>query len=208
MHKQQANIDFSHVTQKDFSPLAHLIYSQLLANPLIFPNPTVSLAALLVLIQKWDDLIITAEYEGRTGDLLNARTAVEADLKLLGKFVNGLAKGDLSILQKSSFPISKDHGPVGDLDAPTSVAVSTGESSGTFDINIALVDNAWGYLLAYTLISNAEATPNNWTIRWMPKHTDTLTGFVTGSQYKFAACGVASSKVLHWTNSAKNLFAQ
>ena len=208
MQKQHANINFHDVIQGDFSPLAKLIVTDMTANAATYANPPVALTAVTLQINAWDAIIAKADYPGKAGDLKNARTALEASLKLNGIFVNGIAKGDLAMLGKSGYPISKLHTPVGDLLPPDSVTVTNGTAPATFDINIAVVANAWGYFFAFAPVSNTGTDPNLWTIKWSAKHTNTFGGFITGTQYKFAACAVGSSNNVFWTNAPANLFAQ
>lgn len=208
MQKQHANINFHDVIQGDLSPLAKLIVTDMTANAVTYPNPPVALTVVTTQINAWDAIIAKADYPGKTGDLKNARTALETSLKLNGIFVNGIAKGDLALLAKSGYPVSKLHSPVGDLLPPASVTVSNGTAPTTFDVNIAVVANASGYLFAFAPVSNAGTDPNLWTIKWSATHTNTFSGFATGTQYKFAACAVGSSNNVFWTNAPSNLFAQ
>ena len=208
MQKQHANIDFHGVTQSELSPLAATIVTDMTANTAVYPTPTVPLATVNLQLTSWNTILGKPDYPGKTGDLKNARIALETSLKQNGIYVNSIAKGDLAMLAKSGYPISKLHSPVGDLLPPDSVTVTNGTSPSTFDVAIAVVDNAKGYLFANAPISNAVSDPNLWTIKWSAKHTNTFSGFATGTQYKFAACAVGSSNNVFWTNAPSNLFAQ
>jgi len=208
MHKQKAITNFDHVTQADFSPLAKLIVTEMTANATVYSHPPVPLATIKTQINTWDSISGQADHPGKTGALHNARTVLETSLSENGIFVNGIAKGDLAKLEKSGYPISKLHSPVGDLMPPDSVKVSNGTAPRTFDISIAVVDNAKGYLFAYAPMSDAGTDPNLWTIKWTAKHTNTFCDFVSGTQYKFAACAVGASNNVFWKNVPNNLFAQ
>jgi hypothetical protein len=208
MHKQQAKIDFSDFTQSEFSPAAHEIQSTMVTNAALYPAPPITMAALLALIGAYDLIIEKPEYVGRTGDLSNARIAVEGALKTNGGYVNGIALGDVAKLEKSGYPISKAHSPIGNLLPPAFVNVKNGTAPLTFDFNIATVDNAKGYLIAFTLMTNPVTDPNLWTIVWSSKHTNTFAGFLTNTQYKFAACAVGAGNAVFWKNCAEDLFAR
>jgi len=208
MHKQHANIDFTAIAQADFSAAARLTVTELGINATVFPNPPVALPMLTSQIDIWDGIIKKPEYSGKAADLKNARTTIEDSIRKNGIFVNGIAKGDTALLAKSGYPISKAHAPVGDLLPPDSLTVTNGTAPASFDIEIATVENARGYLFAFTPVSNTGSDPNLWTIKWSPKHINTFTGFASGTQYKFAACAVGSSNTVYWKNAPANLFAQ
>lgn len=208
MQKQHANTDFSHVSQANFSKDTRLTVTELGLNPLVYPNPPVPLSTLAGQIDNWDGILNRPDYPGKADDLKNIRTIIEGFIKENGIYVNSIAKGDLAKLAKSGYPLSKAHTPVGDLLPPDSVDITNGTAPGSFDIDIAIVDNAWGYLFAFTPASNTEKDPNLWTIKWSAKHTNTFGGFISGTQYKFAACAVGSSNNVFWKNAPNNLFAQ
>ena len=208
MHKQSALIDFSHYSQPELGPAATIIYTDMTANPVTYPNPKVAMSIFNNQIANWNTIYNKPDYDGKAGDLNKARTVLETSLRDNGIYVNSIAKGDLALLQKSGYPLSKLRTPVGDLLPPDSVDITNGIAPGTFDIDIAIVDNAWGYLLAFTAVSNTEKDPNLWTIKWSAKHTNTFGGFISGTQYKFAACAVGSSNNVFWKNAPNNLFAQ
>lgn len=208
MRKQHANIDFSDVKQDEFSTFAHKISSALNQSSTIYPSLPITLVILNPLIVKWDNIMGLTDYPGKTGDLKSARLAVETALKQNAVYVNNIAKGDTAMLEKSGYPISKLNSPIGELLPPDSVIVRNGTAPTTFDINIAVVDKVKGYLFAYTQVSNTSNDPNLWTIRWSAKHTNTFGGFISGTQYKFAACAVGSANTVFWTNAPANLFAQ
>lgn len=208
MQKQHANTDFSSVPLAELSSTAHQIVSLMTTNVAIYPAPTTPLGAVTTSITKYDSIIALPEYIGKTGDLKNARAALETALNSNGKYVNSVAKGDLAMLEKSGYPLSKPHSPVGNLPKPVSVLVKGGDAPGSFDLNIGVVEKAKGYLFAFAPVTNATTDPNNWTIRWSAKHTNTFDGFTSGAQYKFAACAVGSTNNVFWTNAPTNLFAQ
>ncbi len=208
MHKQHANTDFSAVKQGGFSEAARLTFTKLTLNALVFPNLPVTLTALGDQLDLWDLTYGKPYYDAQAGELGNIRTDIETSLKENGVYVNSIAKGDIAALQKSGYPISKLHTPVGDLLPPASVVITNGTAPASFDIDIAKVEHAVGYLVGFTPVTNTVNDPNLWTIRWSKTHTNTFTGFVTGTQYKFAACGVAASNTIYWTNSPANIYAQ
>jgi hypothetical protein len=208
MHKQQALTDFSRVSQANFSTDTRLTVTELTQNSNVYPNPPITMAILSGQIDVWDGIIKKPDYPGKANDLKNTRTLIEGSIKQNGTYVNSIAQGDLAKLAKSGYQISKAHTPVGDLLPPDSVDITNGTAPNTFDIDIAIVDNAWGYLFAFTPVSNTEKDPNLWTIKWSAKHTNTFGGFISGTQYKFAACAVGSSNNVFWKNAPNNLFAQ
>jgi hypothetical protein len=208
MIPQHAKTDFSHVSNDAIANDATTIVSQMTTNASIFPNPTIPLATVSQKITDYTTVLTAPIYPTQASDLAAARKLLEESLSANAKYVNTIANGDLVILGKSGYPISKLHTPVGDLAAPNSVKVTNGLIHGTFDMEIAIVPHAHGYLFAYTLTTNTDTNPNNWTWRWSSTHKNTFSGFTSGQQYKFAGCGAGSSDTLVWTNAPANKFAQ
>lgn len=208
MIKQHANIDFSSYGVEEIAPLALTIINSMTTNADIFATPTVGLDDVTEQVGAYSTILTTPEYPARAAQLETARIVVNQSLRTNGIYVNGIANGDLTILEKSGYPISKPHVPVGDLTAPLSVKVKNGVAPGTFVFDAAVVPHAAGYLIAFAPVSNTGTDPYQWTIRWTKAHKNTFAGFTSGVQYKFAACGVGSSDNLFWTHAGTPLFAQ
>ncbi|KAK3605057.1 hypothetical protein CHS0354_000723 [Potamilus streckersoni] len=184
------------------------IITKMTENAGVFPNLPVSLTQVTAERNTYRDVFNSSEHAGRTGELQNARKALEVSLQKNGKYINDLADGNLEILEKSGYPIAKEHRHVGDLPAPEWLHVEILHGGG-FTFEVANVPNHWGYLIAYAEASDLEKNPNNWVKLWSPvPYSEFESGFKSGVKYKFAACAVGSSFKLAWVRGNEELIAQ
>ena len=106
MPKVKAIIDFSGYAAADLAPVAQTIHDQMTTNSATFASPPVTMAALAALISTFDTKL-AAKASRATADVIafnTAREALDAALPILGNYVNGIAKGDPAIVDKSGFP--------------------------------------------------------------------------------------------------------
>jgi hypothetical protein len=131
----KAIIDFSGYGSPELSPVAQHIHDQITANAATFP----SLPFTMVIFQGWIDsydALLVARESKATADILAfnvARADLEGNLGTLGNYVNSVANGDASIVEKSGFPSyttggAPDTAPPA---APTDLRLRHGELSGT-----------------------------------------------------------------------------
>lgn len=209
MQRQNAVIDFTRYGENEILPKGRVIHEEMTINAALYNNPPVPLPVVKGHLDAYELILNKPIYDTRTADLRAARLLVNSDLHDNGVYVNTIAIGDLVKLGKSGYPLTDLHSPVGDLDAPESVEFRNGESPLTFEFDIAKVDKADGYLIAFTPITNTDPDPNNWSTRYSKKHTRTVgTTLVHGTEYKAAACAVGSSNNLFWRNASKTVIAQ
>lgn len=134
MENTKAVIDFSGYSAAELGPVAHTIHDQTLLNAATFTAPPVTMAALLTLITTYDAKLVLRASRA-TVDIMAfnvAREALEESLAVLGNYVNGVAKGDAMIVEKSGFPFystarSQDTSPPA---APSDLRLRHGELSG------------------------------------------------------------------------------
>ncbi len=106
MNNSKAIIDFSPYPAAELGPVAHMIHDQMVLNAATFTAPPVTMAALQTLITTYDAKLILRASRA-TADIMAfnvAREALEESLGVLGNYVNGIAKGDAMIVEKSGFP--------------------------------------------------------------------------------------------------------
>jgi hypothetical protein len=135
MNNTKAIIDFSGYTAPELGPVAHSIHDKMNANAVTFTAPPVTLAALQTLITTYDAKLI-ARASRASADIIafnDARDALELSLGVLGNYVNGVAKGDPAIVDKSGFPSyttarTPDTAPPA---APTDLRLRQGDLPGT-----------------------------------------------------------------------------
>jgi hypothetical protein len=135
MNTTKAIIDFSGYSATELGPLAQVIHTQMTANAATFPSPIVTLAALQILINTYDQKLV-ARASRASADVLafnTAREALEEAPGALGNDVNGIAKGDPTIVSKSGFPSYETARPADPSppDAPSDLRLRHGELSGS-----------------------------------------------------------------------------
>ncbi|KAK3604910.1 hypothetical protein CHS0354_000573 [Potamilus streckersoni] len=199
MKKRKANLFFDRIKQAELAPLALKIVGDMTTNVAIFPKPEPALSVITDLANTFAAILAKPEYPGRTGDLKNARIDLEAKLKVLGQYVNNIAKGDEAILEKSGFPLSKVPHPHGDVPVATEAGVELDED-GHFDIWATPPEAYYyGVIFAATVSDNPDDDPTHWVFQYSPTPEVTFTnGIVGGKKYKFAVAFLGSSETLHW----------
>ena len=135
----KANIDFTQYMAAELNPVAQTIHDQMTANAVTFPTPSVSMASLQTLITTFNAKL-AARASRASADVLAfnlARHDLEVALHDLGVYVNFIAKGDATIVEKSGFPSYQFGGGVTPAlsaipAAPQNVKVRAGDLSGSF----------------------------------------------------------------------------
>ncbi len=207
MRKATILVNSEHYKEDEISPLVHEIKDSLGTNIGLFPALSVAPGTVQSQVVEYDRINGLAEYEGKAQDLAAQRLIVDTTFHKNGVYINELANGNTSTLAKSGYPRAKVPGPLGELPAPDGMAVGHGGLN-EFSFDIDVVEDAYGYLIAFTLATNPEANPYNWTLRWCSSHKVTLGGFTNGSKYKFAAAGVATELNIHFFISASQLTSE
>ena len=134
MSSTKASIDFSGYTAAELGPVAHNIHDQMTANAATFTTPTIAMATFDAQINTYDAKLIARASNAKTDVLAfnEARAALEQTLGVLGNYVNGIAKGDAMIVDKSGFPSYDTARPAntGAPAAPTDLRLRQGDLSG------------------------------------------------------------------------------
>lgn len=134
MNKVKAIIDFSGYAAADLAPVAQAIHDEMTANAATFTAPPVAMTALDTLIGDFNTKL-AAKASRATADVIAfnvARHELEEALGELGNYVNGVAKGDAMIVEKSGFPSYEtgQSAPGGPPAAPTNLRLRHGDVSG------------------------------------------------------------------------------
>lgn len=202
MKKKHVNIDFSDIHDDALSEFAQGVEIGLTDNAVTFPDLPFAVSVVKLQRQDFDQKLVKA-LNGNSTDTANkdaARKVLDKSMKKNGKYVDDIADGDAAIILSSGYKISKDPAPIGEFHAPDSIKVGNGDNAGEFDVDIAPVKKAAGYLVAFTPESNTEPNPADWTIRWTKKHRHTFTGLQSGTKYKVAAAAVGTSDSINFSN--------
>ena len=135
MNNIKAVINFENYTSLELGPIGQTIHDKMLLNAVTFDDPPISMATLQTLVTTYDQKLV-ARASRATADVVafnEAREALEDALSALGGYVNGLAKGDVMIVEESGFP-SYDTTHTADTSppaAPTNLRLSQGDLSGS-----------------------------------------------------------------------------
>jgi hypothetical protein len=145
MHPQHANTDFSQFSESEFDEICGIIKNQLTANAADFPDLIVTMITFGTHLTTYRTIADSDIYPEKTADLRAARLVLENDLKLNGVYVNQVAAGNLVLLEKSGYPISKLHEPVGALAKGGFKKVTS--IPGGFEIELVKVEHAVAYII-------------------------------------------------------------
>ncbi len=106
MKTTKAVVDFSNYKAVDLVPAAGVIHERMSGNAVTFPEPPGGMDGLLGLIGTYRDTLAAKSSRARADVLAfrGARKALESALRLLGGYVNYVAKGDGQVVEKSGFP--------------------------------------------------------------------------------------------------------
>ena len=107
MNRTKAIIDFSNYTAAQVGPIAQTIHDKMTENAGTFASPPITMIALQALVTDYDEKLV-ARASRALADVIalrEARRALEEALRVLGGYVNGAAKGDPALVEKSGFPM-------------------------------------------------------------------------------------------------------
>jgi hypothetical protein len=197
--KQQAIIDFSTYTEAALPVTTDVIAAELTLNAATFPGLPVTGAALQLQNNTYRTILGKPDYAGKAADLGAARLVLETSLRSDGVLVNTIAKGDLVILQKSGYPLSKTPQPIGPLPKSTLELTPT-NNKGEFTFKIKGVKQASGYIICITPLVNGEADPHKWQWFWCPKSKGTISNLDGSTRYKAVSVAVGSDPQLTFSD--------
>ncbi len=106
MNNTKAIIDFSPYTAAELGPVAQSIHDNMTTNAATFGSPPVTMTAMQTLVTTYDTKLVVRASRASVDVLAfnEAREALDEALGVLGNYVNGVAKGDPMIVEKSGFP--------------------------------------------------------------------------------------------------------
>jgi len=207
MKIQHIKIDFAEIKDAELSEFTQGVETGLTDNPVIFPAPPVAVATITTQRQDFENKLVKA-LNGNTADTAAknaARVTLETSLKSDGRYADTATGSNVANKLLSGYKLSDLPNPVGELLAPDFMKVTDGNNAGEFDVDIAVVDKADGYLAAFAPESSTEPNPANWTIRWTKKHRATFTGFASGTRYRIAAAAVGASSIVNFSNPVSRI---
>ena len=197
--KPHAITDFSRLTEDEIGPTFTIIKNQLTLNAATFPALPVAMIVFGPQIVAYTDILGKDEYAGKAADLAAARLTVETSARKNGIYVNGIANGDLVILEKSGYPLAKPHVPVGPL-AKSTLKVNSTENPGEFAFDIEGVTHERGFLLCYTENTDTEPNPALWKWHWSATKRGLLSGIASSTKYKLVSVGLGTDPALSFSD--------
>jgi len=134
MSKVKAIVDFSPYTAAELGPIAQTIHDRMLENATTFTAPPIIVTALQTEVTTYNEKLV-ARASRATADIFafnDARRELEEALAVLGNYVNGVAKGDATIVEKSGFPFYETVHPArtGAPAAPANLRLVAGDVPG------------------------------------------------------------------------------
>src|SRR6187455_2476902 len=107
MNRTKAIIDFSNYTAAQLSPIAQTIHDKMTENAATFASPPIIMTALQALVTDYDEKLVARASRAWAAviALREARRTLEEALRVLGMYVNGEAKGDPVLVERSGFPM-------------------------------------------------------------------------------------------------------
>jgi hypothetical protein len=136
MHKTKAVVSFNPYRAAELGPIAQIIHDKMLLNALTFTKPTVTMVDLQTLVTTYDQKLLARASRAKADVIafIEAREALQDALTRLGNYVNSVALGDASVVEKSGFPsYSTERAPdENPPTAPTHLRLKQGVQSGSF----------------------------------------------------------------------------
>jgi hypothetical protein len=207
MKLQHISIDFKEIKDAELSEFTQGVEGGLTDNPVIFPTPPITPVVMKGQRQDFEDKLVKA-LNGNTFDTAAkdaARVVLETTLRSDGQYCDIATGTNVANKLLSGYHLTDLPTPIGEFPAPLYVKVVDGNNPTEFDVDIAVVEKAAGYLVAFTPESNTEPNPYNWTIRWTKAHRNTFTGFISGTKYKVAAAAVGASNSINFSNPVSRI---
>ena len=183
----KAIIDFTPYTAAELTPVGQAIHDQMAANAASFPSPSISPAALQTLLTTYGQKL-AARASNASADVLAfnlARHNLEAALHDLGVYVNFIAKGDATLVEKSGFPSYQFGGGATPGSSPIpgppqNVKVRAGDLSGSF-VARCKPDRTPSFNVAQTCIGDPNVEANWHTAMQFSGGKVTISGIAPGT---------------------------
>lgn len=192
-------ISFAKLRDDDLDTKSQVIIESLTNNP-NFLSPQPSLADIASARTAYINALTANEMGGKQETLVKnqARKVLEAQLKLLGLYVEANCKNDEVIAQSSGFDIQKSRVPVGILSKPTNFKVENGPVSGSLTASCNKIDGANSYVFEYTKAPVTEESV--WKPEYSSAKTHLFNGLIAGTQYGIRMAGIGTDPLLVYSD--------
>ena len=192
--------DFREYPESELSDSVSRILNYLKSGHDVFSALPVPLDLLKKQLKKINKVRNAMLYAGQSADTKKARRIVQRSLSSIGRYINDLANGNVSILNRSGFPLHKPCKAQGIL--PKTVLKLTairGSGRLKFEISIIRIQNV-RYGIMYTLADNPEKDPSKWRFHYCSKKDGIMPNLESNREYKFVSFGMGSDRRLTYSN--------
>ena len=185
MKHQKALTNLSKVRDNDLTEISQTIVSKMTKNE-DYPNPAPALSVVQAAIIEYSDALIKCDGGTKEDTAVKnkKRATLEEQLAHLGGYVNSIAEGDLVLLDRSGFPLSKLPEPVGFLPAPENFKVTDGENPGEIYYEMKPNKRAHGYIFIYAQVPAPEKL-EDWHGKTSSMAKGWIRGLESGKKYAF-----------------------
>ncbi len=189
------NTDFSELSDPVFSDTIIFIFNLLTLNAAMFTGLPVTMGVIGPLppntfgdlINKFNTIRLAAPYAGQTADTDAARNNVQRAVTKNGNWLNTYCNGDLTMLKKTGYPLQKESEAQGKLDESI-ISVTSLTVVNKMEFFITKVKGSGlRYGVMYTLATNPDLNPANWTFYYAGHRYGEIEGFIPGKAYKFVS---------------------
>ncbi|MEI6488124.1 MAG: hypothetical protein WCP52_04145 [Bacteroidota bacterium] len=206
--KPRLNVDLSDESDDVFYTTVMLIYNLLTLNVALFTGIPVPMGALDPLsplkfggaITIFNNTRLLPTYDGKTADVAKARLEVQKMVRQNGDWLNIFCNGDLTLLKKTGYPLSKEDEAQGKLEQSEITLVPI---KGGMDFMISHVKGSnLRYAVMYTLATNIEDDPAKWDhFHYAGNRDGTILDLQRNVDYKFSSFAMGTSTNLTYSNA-------
>jgi hypothetical protein len=197
MNQAKIILTFNKFSDDRLETKAESILLMLTGNP-FFPSPVPPLTALSTALDAYKLALVAAQSKdkAKVATKRACRTALEAVMLKLGRYVTYEADGDEEKLVSSGYDLAKQPEP-SVLQEPGVVTVSQGISSGRLVASLKRVVGAYGYL--YQITPDPLLPESNWESMPLNRSTAIFENLTPGQKYWIRVAAVGSGSQIAYT---------
>ncbi len=199
--KAKIRTDFADESNANYSDIVTISCKSLNANSGSFTGLPNTTTAIMSDLDTFNDIRTKPVYDSQTADTNAARLKVDILFTANCSWINNFAQGDVPLLKKSGVPFQKESEAQPQLPA-TIIMLNSTSVDGQIEYHIShLSFNAIKYGIMYTLESNTDNNPANWSFFYCggTRH-GIIPGLLSKTNYKMVSFGMGTDKVLTYSD--------